>query len=145
MMDRKSMVLIRLLALALLVSSAIPRVASAAPNSKYVLATSCYGGADRISRSFPTAYAWTGWYYRTTTTRCADLNVKVSDIGCRVWVDAQYYSSSRQQWIDGAYDDAWLTPGQWYVPITALRDNSQVRVRFYSSCTDSSSTIWLAF
>lgn len=105
---------------------------------------SCYGSAQTINRSF-TANSWTGWYNRTTTSNCADLNVAVTNYGCYVYVDAQYYKKSEGRWVDGAHDDVWMAPGYWYTPITNLADGTQVRVRFYPQCTDSSVTLWLAY
>lgn len=108
---------------------------------------SCYGSAENFSRNF-TAWTWTGWYTRTTTSNCADLNVAVTDVvageGCDFLVDAQYYKRSEGRWIDGANDDFWMLPGYWYTPLTALLDGTQVRVRFQPSCT-TSGFIWLAY
>jgi hypothetical protein len=107
---------------------------------------SCYSSAERINRSFK-AHSWTGWYNRTTTANCVDLNVAVTNHICWVRVDAQYYSRSEGRWIDGAHDDVWMEPGYWLEPepIQDLLDGTPIRVRFLPYCTDSKVTLWLAY
>jgi hypothetical protein len=102
----------------------------------------CYAGAKVYPYQLFITQEWT-WRYGyddgkpiTASSRCADLNVRVDNLRCSLYVDAQYYKSSTGQWIDGAYDDKWIPNGQWYAPIRNVRDGTPMRVRFKASCTD---------
>jgi hypothetical protein len=138
MKNRTRMTLITLMAtLASLVLGAVPGVASAQ-------ATTCYGGEDVYQRGVA-ANAWTDWFYDTTSTRCHDLNVKITDqpANCSVFVDAWYYKPGTG-WVDGAHDDFWFRPNQWVRPLTDLKDGVKVAARFYFRCSDASTRIHVA-
>ncbi len=105
-------------------------------------AAGCYDSASTYTRSF--TVGWTGWYSRTATSHCADLNVAITDHPCWVYVDAMYYNPSLGRYVDGAYDDRWIPAGQWYAPIRNVSDGTNMIVRFYTQCSDSSATLLLA-
>lgn len=133
----KTVVMVMLLVSALGVPMATPEGASAAGclDTARTQATSLINGQ------------WTEWYVRTTTSSCADLNVKVTNhpANCWVYVDAMYYSQSQGRWIDGAKDDFWMLPGYWRQPLTSVADGTRIAWRFYPECFDPSATLWPAY
>ena len=129
--------LIRMLVAFVLLGSLMQASTSAA-------AAGCLGSPNAVYRAAQfRAYSWSVMYYDTTTANCRDFNVAVTNHNCSVWVDAQY-RNSLGQWIDGAHDDVWIRAGSWYTPITNLRDNVRVRVRFFPACSDSLVYVWTA-
>lgn len=132
--------------LAILFAVLFSTLAATATAPQPAAAAGCYETGSTIYRSVTAGY-WTGWYYRTATSSCADLNVAITNYPsyCRMWVDAQYYSRSQGRWIDGAADDFWMYPGIWRQPLTNMADGTYMRVDFYPECSDSSVRLRLAY
>lgn len=113
------------------------------PATTPAAAASCYSGSNRYATWFSAGH-WTKFFYDMTTSFCRDFNVAVTGVPawCDVWVDADYFGNG--QWIEGSGSGRWIEPGTWYTPITNLRDNVIVRVRFIPSCNDNLVYVWTA-
>ncbi|MGW5050376.1 hypothetical protein [Actinokineospora sp. NPDC004072] len=100
-------------------------------------ALSCYGSAKSFSK--PSGVRWypSGGGHFTTTSNCADINVKLN---AGRWIAVCFKPSSRPEYCQSNY--TWAAAGQWTVIATDVLDGTRFYFDFDS--TAAVSGVWAA-
>ncbi|GGL73112.1 hypothetical protein GCM10010095_67380 [Streptomyces anthocyanicus] len=86
-------------------------------------AQTCYGGADDFSTTNKVWPAYPQW--RTTSARCADVNVKAT-VGA--YVQACFYQGAGEP--HKCYAKRWLSQGVWDTAVTDVLNGKKFYLKF---------------